>query len=107
MKKHSRFQTFAIAFGIVASAFLFDVAPLTNPFAVREADAIIGRPMTPGSVAGVARRTTRRTIRRSAIYVNALPVGCAKVNVNGTMLYHCGGKYYEPYQNQYVIVYVD
>jgi hypothetical protein len=28
------------------------------------ANAVIGRPATPGSVAGVARRTTRRTVRR-------------------------------------------
>jgi hypothetical protein len=29
-----------------------------------QAQARVGRPLTPGSVAGVARRTTRRTIRR-------------------------------------------
>jgi hypothetical protein len=29
-----------------------------------KANAVVGRPATPGSVAGVARRTTRRTIRR-------------------------------------------
>ena len=29
-----------------------------------DAEARVGRPATPGSVAGVARRTTRRTIRR-------------------------------------------
>ena len=28
------------------------------------AEARVGRPATPGSVAGVARRTTRRTVRR-------------------------------------------
>jgi len=32
---------------------------------VTEANAVIGRPATPGSVAGVARRTTRRTVRRN------------------------------------------
>lgn len=32
--------------------------------AVDTANAIIGRPATPGSVAGVARRTTRRAVRR-------------------------------------------
>jgi hypothetical protein len=30
------------------------------------AEARVGRPATPGSVAGVARRTTRRTYRRQA-----------------------------------------
>jgi hypothetical protein len=28
----------------------------------READAVVGRPLTPMSYAGVARRTTRRTV---------------------------------------------
>jgi hypothetical protein len=28
------------------------------------AQAVVGRPGTPGSVAGVARRSTRRTVRR-------------------------------------------
>jgi len=28
------------------------------------AQAVVGRPATPGSVAGVARRSTRRTVRR-------------------------------------------
>jgi hypothetical protein len=32
---------------------------------VTEANAVIGRPLTPGSVAGVARRTGRRAVRRS------------------------------------------
>jgi len=33
---------------------------------VRQAHAVVGRPLTPVSVAGVARRTTRRTARRCA-----------------------------------------
>jgi hypothetical protein len=40
---------------------------------VSSAEARVGRPLTPGSVAGVARRTTRRVVRRSTIYVAALP----------------------------------
>jgi len=31
---------------------------------IDKAEAVVGRPATPGSVAGVARRTTRRTVRR-------------------------------------------
>jgi hypothetical protein len=34
--------------------------------AVDTADARVGRPATPGSVAGVARRTTRRAVRHCA-----------------------------------------
>ena len=33
---------------------------------VPRAQAVVGRPLTPVSVAGVARRTTRRTYRRCA-----------------------------------------
>jgi hypothetical protein len=36
-----------------------------NGSPMNEAQAIIGRPLTPLSYAGVARRTTRRAIRRS------------------------------------------
>jgi hypothetical protein len=34
---------------------------------VAPAQAVVGRPLTPGSVAGVARRTGRRAYRRSAV----------------------------------------
>ena len=74
---------------------------------VEKANAVVGRPMTPGSVAGVARRTTRRTIRRTSVYVATLPVGCTTVVIEGTTLHQCGGAYYQPYNNQYVIVEVD
>ena len=33
------------------------------------AEAIVGRPLTPVSVAGVARRSVRRTVRRCAVGV--------------------------------------
>lgn len=77
---------------------LFDISP------VKEAEAVVGRPMTPGSVAGVARRTTRRTIRRTSVYVATLPRGCATVVIEGATLHQCGGAYYQPYNNQYVVV---
>jgi hypothetical protein len=34
---------------------------------IAQADARVGRPLTPGSVAGVARRTDRRAVRRGAV----------------------------------------
>lgn len=71
------------------------------------AEARVGRPMTPGSVAGVARRTTRRMIRRSTIYVASLPPACTVVVIEGASLHSCGGTYYQPYGTQYVVVYVD
>ncbi|MGA9535433.1 MAG: hypothetical protein WBR24_05955 [Desulfobacterales bacterium] len=74
---------------------------------VPTAEARVGRPLTPVSVAGVARRTTRRTIRRSTIYRATLPTGCTTVVIEGATLHQCGGTYYQPYNNQYVVVYVD
>lgn len=74
---------------------------------VSSAEARVGRPLTPLSVAGVARRTTRRVIRRSTVYVATLPRGCATVLINGASYYQCGASYYQPYGGQYVVVYVD
>jgi hypothetical protein len=47
---------------------------------VESAQARVGRTLTPVSVAGVARRTTRRAVVRGAA-VGA--VGCVRVFVNG------------------------
>lgn len=91
-----------IAVGLVADAWFH------GGIVVGTAEARVGRPLTPVSVGGVARRTTRRAVvRRSTVYVAALPVGCATVNIDGTILSQCGGTYYQPYQSQYVVVYVD
>lgn len=69
-----------------------------------EAEARVGRPATPASVAGVARRSTRRVIRRGA-YIGAIPAGCAFGNYYGYSLYYCGGTYYQRSGSGYVIVY--
>jgi hypothetical protein len=37
---------------------------VSNWLKIDTAQAVIGRPATPGSVAGVARRSTRRAVRR-------------------------------------------
>lgn len=76
-------------------------------FSIKDAEARVGNPLSPGSVAGVARRTTRRTIRRTSRYVNTLPRGCTTVVIEGTSLHQCGGTYYQFSGNQYVIVNVD
>jgi hypothetical protein len=74
---------------------------------VKEAHAVVGRPLTPYSAAGVARRTTRRVIVRTSIYVATLPPACTVVVIEGVSLYQCGGTYYQPYGNQYVVVNVE
>ncbi|MDX8523017.1 hypothetical protein RFM68_00700 [Mesorhizobium sp. MSK_1335] len=86
-------------------AGLLDAA---TPFVsfVGDAQARVGRPLTPGSVAGVARRTTRRTIRRSTIYAPRLPTGCVKTSITGIALWHCGSTYYQSYGGRYVVVHI-
>jgi hypothetical protein len=80
---------------------------VTEDLATREAGARVGRPGTPVSVAGVARRTTRRVIRRTSIYVATLPPSCQTVVVEGTTLSECGGTYYQSSGNQYVVFNVE
>src|SRR6516162_274253 len=60
---------------IIASAALFTTAPFslqwsqkTVAVSLDSADARVGRPLTPGSVAGVNRRVHRRAYRRAYYY---------------------------------------
>lgn len=72
---------------------------------IPSAEARVGRPLTPVSVAGVARRTTRRMIvATSAPPVAVLPTGCTTVVIEGTTLKQCGGTYYQASGTQYVVV---
>ena len=92
-----------LAAGVLASVF----APV--------AEAIVGAPMTPVSVAGVARRTARRT---TAVVVAAnTPPPAQPVPATGMIatlpgncvaagdLFQCGGAYYKPYMQGSTIVY--
>ncbi len=74
---------------------------------VKDAEARVVRPLTPGSVAGVARRTTRRMIRRTSVYVATLPVVHTVVVIEGTTLYKSGDTYYQADGKQYAIVNVE
>jgi hypothetical protein len=74
-------------------------------------EARVGRPATPGSVAGVRRRTRRRTRRR--VYRNmtlySLPYGCSTTRLRaGVNYYYCSGIWYRPaYQGTTVVYIVD
>ncbi len=95
---------------LLALALFVEVEPVSivvSGSVTSDAIARIGRPATPGSVAGVARRTTRRTIRRTARYIAVLPGGCARATLYGAAVWSCGGVYYQPYGDQYVIVVID
>jgi len=63
-----RFLQVTLALGIGSGVlFVNDQASLTSPATlVTEAQARIGRPLTPMSYAGVARRTTRRAVYGAA-----------------------------------------
>ncbi len=77
------------------------------------AQAVVGRPLTPVSYAGVARRTSRRTTRRhmaaagaysggsTTTVITTLPTGCTPSNG----VYVCGSTTYKPYYDGPTIVY--
>lgn len=72
-------------------------------------EARVGRPATPGSVAGVRRRTRRRTRRR--VYRNmtlySLPYGCSTRRLRaGVNYYYCGGIWYRPAYQGTTVIYV-
>lgn len=100
------FRTLALACTLFAAAVIYD-GVCGSGIMLKEAQAIIGRPATPLSAAGVARRTTRRTIRRTTMYVAALPRGCTTVVIEGATLHQCGRTYYQPYGKQFVVVNVN
>ena len=91
-----------------------------------EAHAVIGRPLTPMSYAGVARRTTRRAAYAGAYggayagvapvavaapvvptagVVTTLPGGCARADAAGGVYYQCGAARYQPYYYGSTLVY--
>ena len=58
-------------FGLLLALFaltLIAELKLETGVSVRTAQAVVGRPLTPVSYAGVARRTSRRTARRQDYY---------------------------------------
>ncbi|MBB5573192.1 MULTISPECIES: hypothetical protein [Rhizobium] len=109
-----RFPRLLLTAGL-AGAFLFaDVnvepgalMPLSLDFAT-PAGAVIGRPLTPLSYAGVARRTTRRVIvgTPSTTVIAVLPPGCVYGAYYGGYYYRCGSGYYAKSGGAYVRVVV-
>jgi hypothetical protein len=96
-----------ITVAALVAVFAIEIGPNTivyGKLGPSAAEARIGRPLSPGSVAGVARRTTRRSIRRGAYY-GALPRGCGRATVYGYSVWNCGGSYYQSSGGGYVIVY--
>lgn len=96
---------------------------------IDSAQARVGHPATPGSVAGVSRRTTRRTVARTTPAVRpgyvrpavagavaigtavavgtavaTLPAQCTTVVVDGVAYHRCGQTYYRSSGGTYVVV---
>ena len=98
MKRRELMRSLAtLAVGVAA-------IPLSNLVEAR-----VGRPATPGSVAGVRRWTRRRTRRRVAVGMSmySLPYGCATTVMRaGVNYYYCGGIYYQPMYQGTTVVYV-
>ena len=74
---------------------------------ISSAEARVGRPRTPVSVAGVARRTARRSIVETSTYVDTLPPDCTTVIIEDTTLWECDGEYYMISGTEYVLVDVE
>jgi hypothetical protein len=107
-----------IASDAVSDVQFTNIAPLPQGLSlnlglnlVTPAEARIGRPRTPRSYAGVARRTARRTVRRvarrTAVRIAVLPVGCAYGPYYGGYYYNCSGVYYVKSSGVYVQVVFD
>ena len=108
----SSFRFIMVLFTFLIMELIPDLPFIEMPIKipVKEAEARIGRPATPASVAGVHRRTRRRTRRRWAIGTRmyTLPAGYTTAVVAGTTYYVVDGEYlvraYEGDQVTYVVV---
>jgi len=71
-----------VGFGMCGSLGLSSDEGIALSFG--KAEARVGRPATPASVAGVARRTTRRAVvGGAAVGAAAVGTACVRVLVNG------------------------
>ena len=91
-----KFGVVAVTVGSAALLWAGDL-PGAAGWAIGKAEARVGRPATPLSYAGVARRTTRRSVAYGAAagaaaagtYYYATP-GCEQVvNAYGQIVYRC------------------
>ncbi len=87
----------------------FALVTIPDDVFLQDAEAVIGRPASPTSAAGVHRRQRRRTVRRTtaARRVTILPAGCTRVVTRGVTYHRCGGVYYRPYYEGNQVVYVE
>lgn len=98
------------ALAMIATLFILGLFADSGPLLLGgdDAHAVVGRPATPVSYAGVARRTSRRTTAAVATTatvasgtVTTLPTGCAFAGG----IYTCGAVRYRPYYDGPTVVY--
>jgi len=82
MKQISFKRALLVVAVVACGAGSVDWSSESISFSVGSAQARVGRPLTPVSVAGVARRTTRRAVVGGAV-VGGAAAGCVRVLVNG------------------------
>jgi hypothetical protein len=81
--KRAFLATVVFAFGTLGSVTWSPSSGLS--LSIESAQARVGRPLTPVSVAGVARRTTRRAVvGGAAVGAAAAGTACVRVLVNGS-----------------------
>ena len=130
MNKFNKTVLFGMSFAMLMCADFNPQTTLKIGF-MPEASAIVGRPLTPVSYAGVARRTTYRAVGASeaaaaetnaaaqanansaagvldvGTIVHTLPTGCDTTKgVNNSTYYDCGGVYYKAGYQSGNLVYV-
>jgi hypothetical protein len=96
MSTFTRIRLLALTFSAAGAALLWSGGSGPSGSFVSQAEARVGRPATPMSYAGVARRTTRRAVAYGAAgaaaagtYYYAAP-GCQQVvNSYGQIVYRC------------------
>jgi hypothetical protein len=105
----TRASQLALAASVALGAFLInDNMSLTQPSSlVSRAEARIGQPLSPVSVAGVARRQTRRAVYGGGVYGGAYGGGYGGGVYGGAYGGGYGGVYHGALYGAYASAYVD
>jgi hypothetical protein len=109
-----RFVVPVLVLLLIGLVMIADEGYDSDIFFARPAEAVVGRPATPVSVAGGVRRTSRRTSRRVSrrhaiaygTRVTVLPIGYTTVVVAGASYHVHDGVYYQPHYEGNEVVYV-
>ncbi|MCE5232534.1 MAG: hypothetical protein ABFC67_10150 [Mizugakiibacter sp.] len=116
----------ALVVGSAIALAAMDMVSSVHIGIISSAHAVVGRPLTPVSYAGVARRTTRRAVAATSTHtttvivstppsttvvavgtvVYVLPKDCARTKIGGDSYYHCGATYYHATYQGNDLVYV-